>query len=59
MYESHSPIEIVRGILSKFRNVKFTGKLTLHFHEGYLKKLTREETLKIGVENGQNDPNNA
>jgi len=27
---------------------KFTGKVTLHFHLGVIKKVTREEEVNIG-----------
>lgn len=37
---------IIEAILSYVR-AKFTGKITLHLHDGVVKKITKESSIKF------------
>ncbi len=39
-------MERIINCIKKFINSKFSGKITLHFHEGVIKKVTKESGVE-------------
>jgi len=49
-FDSHKDaMEKIIEFVRRFIASKFTGKVTLHFHLGVIKKVTREEEVKYNI----------